>query len=102
MDLGLEIKGSKLVIKWQDVKADCYRVFLKNDGNFCECARVSGETEIRLSIVPYGDGECFVVAVKDGLIIDKSSIRQFTINARTSPGMINTFLTQWSGLAILI
>lgn len=80
MDLGLEIKGSKLVIKWQDVKADCYRVFLKNDGNFCECARVSGETEIRLSIVPYGDGECFVVAVKDGLIIDKSSIRQFTFD----------------------
>jgi glycosyltransferase involved in cell wall biosynthesis len=77
MDLGLEIKGSKLVLKWQDVKADCYRIFLKNDGNFCECARISGETEIRISLIPYGDGECFVVAVKDGLIIDKSSIRQF-------------------------
>lgn len=80
MDLGLEIKGSKLVIKWQDVKADCYRVFLKNDGNFCECARVTGENQIKLSLVPYGDGECFVVAVKDGLIIDKSSIRQFTFD----------------------
>lgn len=80
MDLGLEIKGSKLIIKWADVKADFYRVFLKIDGNFCECARVAGETQIRLSLVPYGDGECFVVAVKDGLIIDKSSIRQFTFD----------------------
>ena len=80
MDLGLEIKGSKLVIKWQDVNADCYRVFLKSDRNFVECARVTDETQIRLSLVPYGDGECFVAAVKDGLIIDKSSIRQFTFD----------------------
>ena len=80
MDLGLEIKGSKLVIKWQDVNADCYRVFLKSDRNFVECARVTDATQIRISLVPYGDGECFVVAVKDGLIIDKSSIRQFTFD----------------------
>lgn len=80
MDLGLEIKNSKLIIKWQDVKADCYRVFLKDDGNFYECARVKGETQIRLSLVPYGEGECFVVAEKGGLIIDKSSIRKFTFD----------------------
>lgn len=81
MDLGLEIKGSKLVIKWQDVNADCYRVFLKNDGNFIECANVVGETKIRLSLVPFGDGECFVVAIKDGLIIDKTSIHKFKFDA---------------------
>lgn len=78
MDLALEIKESKIIIKWADKKkADFYRVFCKKDENFYECAKVYNENQIRLSLIPYGDGECFVQAIKDGKVIDESSKRQY-------------------------
>jgi len=80
MDLGLEIKGSKIIIKWADKKADYYRVLYKKDDVFYECAKVTGENQVRLSLVPYGDGECFVQAIKDGRVIDESSKRQFRLD----------------------
>lgn len=80
MDFRLNIKGSKIIVKWQDVKADYYKIFLKIDENFCECLKISGETETKLSLVPFGIGECFVVAYRDSLIIDKSPILQYNFD----------------------
>lgn len=80
MDLGIEIKESKLIIKWADKKADYYKVFYKKDDTYYECARVYDALQIRLSLIPYGEGECFVQAIKDGKVIDESSKRQFNFD----------------------
>ena len=77
MDLGIEINQSKIIIKWSDKKADYYKVFCKKDDVFYECAKVFDDTQIRLSLIPFGDGECFVQAIKDGKVIDESSKRQY-------------------------
>ena len=77
MDLGIEINQSKIIIKWSDKKADYYRVFCKKNDVFYECAKVFDDTQIRLSLVPFGDGECFVQAIKNGKVIDESSKRQY-------------------------
>lgn len=80
MDLGIEIKNTKIIIKWADIKADYYRIFLKKEDAFYQCAVVYDDTKITLSLVPYGENECFVQAVKDGIVIDESSKRQFTFD----------------------
>lgn len=77
MDLGIEIKGSKLIVKWADVKADFYRVFLKINNLYVEAAKVYGETQTRISLLPYGEGECFVQAVKGGKVIRETSKLQY-------------------------
>ena len=77
MDLGIEINQSKIIIKWSDKKADYYKVFCKKDDVFYECAKVFDDTQIRLSLIPFGNGECFVQAIKDGKVIDESSKRQY-------------------------
>lgn len=86
MDLGLEVKGSKIIIKWANKKADYYKVFYRKNDTYFECAKIFDETQIRLSLVPFGEGEVFVQAIKDGRVIDESSKRQFhfdTIDAIT-------------------
>lgn len=77
MDLGLEIKNSKLIIKWADVKADYYKIFYKKNNNYIESARVKDANEIQISLVPYGEGECFIQAVKNGIVFKESTKRQF-------------------------
>lgn len=76
MDLSLEIKESKILLKWADVKADFYRVLFRQDNNFIEAAKTC-ETSIRISLVPYGEGQCFVQAIKNGSVIQNSSFREF-------------------------
>ena len=76
MDLGTEIKNSKIIIKWADVKADYYRIFCRKNDIFYECAKIN-DTQIRLSLMPFGDGECFVQAIKNGQVIKESSKRQY-------------------------
>ena len=44
----------------------------KKDGIFLECAKVFEGTSLRLSLLPYGENECFVQAVKNGCVIDES------------------------------
>jgi glycosyltransferase involved in cell wall biosynthesis len=88
MDLGIELKGSKIIIKWQDVNADYYKVFCKKDVFFYECAKIFDNTQIRLSLVPYGDNECFVQAFKDGIVIAETAKHQFTFD---TIDVINTF-----------
>ncbi|MBO6272433.1 glycosyltransferase family 2 protein [bacterium] len=78
MDLSLEIKDTKIILKWADKKnADCYKVFCKKNDVFYECAKVFNENQIKLSLAPYGDGECFIQAIKDGKVVDESSRRQY-------------------------
>ena len=77
MDLNVEIKDSKIIISWQDIGADFYRVFCKKDGIFLECAKVFEGTSLRLSLLPYGENECFVQAVKNGCVIDESKKHEF-------------------------
>lgn len=77
MDLKIELKGSKIIISWMNIGADYYKVFWKKDGIFYQCAQVSEETRLRLSLVPYGEGECFVQAFKNNRLIAESSKRQF-------------------------
>ena len=102
MDLGLEIKSSKIILKWQDVKADFYRVLYGKNGTYFECAKVYNETQIQLSLVPYGDGECFIQAIKDGRIIDESSKRQFNFDtidviSRIEGDEIKLFYSKYDG-----
>ena len=73
MDLTVEIKESKIYLSWIDIKADCYKLFMKKDDIFYECASVSGQTSLRLSLLPYGEHECFIQAF---LILD---INHFSI-----------------------
>lgn len=77
MDINIELKNTKIIISWADVKADYYKIFFKKGDIFYEASRVYDNTSVRFSLVPYGDNECFVQAVKDGKIIDESSKRQF-------------------------
>ncbi len=77
MDLNIEIKDTKIIISWEDIEADFYRVFFKKDNLFMECAKVYGNTFLRLSLLPYGENECFVQAVKDGIVIDESKKHTF-------------------------
>ena len=81
MDINIELKGSKIIISWSDIKADYYKIFFKKDGIFYESARIYDSNSVRFSLVPYGENECFVQAVKDGIVIDKSSIRQFKFDS---------------------
>ena len=80
MDLGIEIKNSKIIIKWVDVKADYYKVFYRNNDVFYECAKVKNALQIRLSLIPFGESECFVQAVKNGVVIDQSQKRKFNFD----------------------
>ena len=80
MDLGIEKKGSKIIIKWSKVKCDYYRVFIGQGNDFVECAKVINNTQIRLSLVPFGDSECFIRAYKNGNIVSESSKRKFTFD----------------------
>ena len=77
MDINIEIKESKIIISWADVKADYYKIFFKKEDIFYEAARVYDNTSVRFSLVSYGENECFVQAVRDGQVIDESSKRQF-------------------------
>ena len=77
MDLTVEIKGSKIYLSWLDIKADCYKLFMKQDDIFYECASVYGQTSLRLSLLPYGMHECFIQAIKDGRLIAESGRHQF-------------------------
>ena len=77
MDLNVEIKDTKIIVSWQNVKVDYYRVFCKRDGIYYECAKVYDTNSIRFSLVPYGANECFVQAVKDGVVVAESRRHQF-------------------------
>lgn len=69
MKFGIEVKKSKLYINWEDVNADCYKIYLKTKDGFSECASVSNSTFTTISTLPVGENECFIKAIKNGIII---------------------------------
>lgn len=80
MDIAVEKKGSKILIKWSDVKCDYYKVFCGNKGLLKECAKIKNSNEIMLSLVPFGQNECLVQAIKNSRIVSESEKRQFTFD----------------------
>ena len=80
MDLNVEIKGTKIIVSWQNINADYYRVFCKTGGVFYECAKVYDNNSIRFSLVPCGESECFVQAIKDGVVVSESRKHKFLFN----------------------
>lgn len=78
MKFGIEVKKNKLNIHWENLKADFYKIFIKINGVFCEIACVSDTTFTTLSMLPVGDNECYIVAIKDGVVISKTPIMYFT------------------------
>ncbi len=77
MDLNIEIKESKIFVSWLDMKADYYILFMKKDDVFYECAKVYSKNFVRLSLLPYGEHECFVQAFKNGRLIAQSNRHKF-------------------------
>ena len=77
MDLTVEIKESKIYLSWIDIKADYYKLFMKKDDLFYECATVCGQNSLRLSLLPYGNHECFLQAFKNGRLIAETDCHQF-------------------------
>lgn len=77
MDLNVEIKDTKIIVTWEPINADYYKVFCKSNGVYCECAKIYDNNFIRFSLLPYGNNECFVQAVKDGVVVDESRKHQF-------------------------
>lgn len=80
MDISAEKKDSKIIIKWSDVKCDYYKVFCGSKGILSECAKVKDTSEITLSLVPFGDSECYVQAIKNSQIVSETRKCQFTFD----------------------
>ena len=71
MKIDVNIINNKLNLSWQAVDADYYRVYVRVNGEYCECATVY-DTFTTASMLPVGDNECYVVAVKGGVIVSES------------------------------
>lgn len=72
MKFGVEVKKSRVFFWWEDIKADCYRIFCKIDGHFVEYAKVVEENFTTLSNLPYGDNECYVQGLKNGVVVEET------------------------------
>ncbi|MBQ8460205.1 glycosyltransferase family 2 protein [bacterium] len=72
MKFGLEIKNSKLHLFWDKLNVDFYKIFIRRDNNYTECAQIKNENFTTLSLMPYGENEAFIRAIKNGQIVDQS------------------------------
>lgn len=79
MKFEANIKDTKLQLSWENVGADFYKIYLKVDGEFFDCATVD-DTFTTISMIPYGDNECYISAVRNGVVIDKSPIFYFNFD----------------------
>ena len=77
MDFTVEIKESKIFLSWSDVKADSYKLFMKKGDLFYECTTITRQNSIRLSLLPYGEHECFIQAFKNGKLVAESDRHKF-------------------------
>lgn len=80
MDLNIELKESKIVVSWLNLGADYYKLFCKKGDVFYECSKVVGDTQVSISLLPFGENECFLQAFKDGKLIAESSKRKFVMD----------------------
>lgn len=77
MKFEANIKGTKLNLSWENSGADFYKVYARVEDSFCECATVY-DTFTTISMLPYGDNELFIVAVKDGVTVSQTPSFYFT------------------------
>ena len=80
MKFGLEVKNSKLYIHWEDVKADCYKIYVKTNDGYTECANVFNSTFTTISLLPTGENECFIKALKNGVVTHQTPVGFFNID----------------------
>ncbi len=80
MKFGFEVKNSVLYINWDDVNADCYKIYVKTNDGFTECASVSNSTFTSISMLPSGENECFIKALKNGVVKDQTPAIFFNID----------------------
>ncbi len=80
MKFGLEVRKSKVFLWWEDVKADCYRIFCRIDGCFIPYAKVLGENFTTLSNLPFGDNECYIQALSNGVVVAQTQKIIFTLD----------------------
>lgn len=73
MKLNINTKEAKINISWNKIECDYFRVFCKINDNFVEYAKVPDTNFVTLSLLPFGENTCFVQAIKDGAVIDKTA-----------------------------
>lgn len=79
MKLNINVQQAKVFISWNRVEADYFRVFCKFNGNFTEYAKVRDTDFMKMSLLPYGENSCYVEAIKNGLVVDKTPVKTFNI-----------------------
>lgn len=79
MKLSINVNNTKVCLSWNKVDADYFRVFCKIDNNYVEYAKVYDTNFVTLSLLPYGENACFVQAIKNGTIVDQTSIKHFIL-----------------------
>ena len=72
MNFSVEQNKSKILVNWQDVNADYYKVFVKNKDGVFECAKTEDTLFAQISLVPYGRNEFYVQAFKGDKLIDET------------------------------
>lgn len=79
MKLSISTKNAKVYLSWSKVEADCFRIFCKINDTFVEYAKVYDTNFTTLSLLPYGENACFVQAIKNGIIVDQTSVKNFIL-----------------------
>lgn len=79
MKLSISTKNAKVYLSWSKVEADCFRIFCKINDTFVEYAKVYDTNFATLSLLPYGENACFVQAIKNGIIVDQTSVKIFIL-----------------------
>lgn len=71
MKIEISVVNNKLELSWESKNVDFYKVYLKIDGVYRECATVY-DNFATISMLPTGDNECYVSAVKDGVVVSET------------------------------
>ena len=71
MKIEANVRNNKLNLNWENKNADFYKVYLRVNDELHESATVY-DTFTTVSMLPVGDNECFVAAVKDGVVISET------------------------------
>lgn len=79
MKLSISTKNAKVYLSWSKVEAGCFRIFCKINDTFVEYAKVYDTNFATLSLLPYGENACFVQAIKNGIIVDQTSVKNFIL-----------------------
>ena len=71
MKIEVNVQNNKLKLNWENQNADFYKVYLKVNSVYCEAATVY-DTFTTISMLPVGDNECYVAAIKNGVVISQT------------------------------